>query len=126
MRALPEPDFTVSQNRKAILAFQRDVAGPAGYTSVFVPAAGHASENYLIALQQLDREGKLTVRYEIGLYANEQLGVDQVADFVRLREKYSSPLVIINTVKFFADGLTAQGPWSGLGPAGLERDGRRR
>lgn len=105
VNGLPEPYFTVEQCKAAILAFQEGLAAEGGITSVFVPLAGESPhENLLEAFEELDNEGKLTVRYEVALWADETKGITQIKRFEKLRSKYQGKLYNAKSIKIFADG----------------------
>ncbi len=101
--ALPKPDFTVEEFEQAIQSFQQEMAGPRGVTSVLTPVH-YPTENFLKALQALDKQGKLTVRYDLALWANETRGTSQVADLVETRRKYQGKLFKIDSIKIFGTG----------------------
>lgn len=102
INALPQPDFTVAEYEESILAFQK-MAAERGITSVFVPTH-YPTESMLQAFQKLDIEGKLTVRYDVALWANELSGTEQVQTFVEMRDKYQGKNFKVDTIKIFADG----------------------
>ncbi|SUE27941.1 hydrolase [Nocardia farcinica] len=101
--ALPQSDFTVEQYRHTILEWQR-VAAEDGITSTFVPIH-YPTESLLQAFQQLDDEGKLTVRFDLAQWADETKGVSQVAHFVDMRDEYRGTHFTLDTIKIFADGV---------------------
>jgi hypothetical protein len=104
VNGLPISYFTVEQNKAAILAYQ-EMAAERGTTSAFVPLAGESPhETLLEAFRQLDNEGKLTLSYEIALWADENKGLEQVERFEKLRSEHQGKLYKVNSIKFFADG----------------------
>lgn len=105
IRALPQPDFTVDEYKQTLLAWQK-VANADGLTSVFVPIH-YPTESLLQAFKALDQEGKLTLRYDLALWANENRGVEQVPELVALRAKYRGKSFRIDSVKLFSDGVGA-------------------
>lgn len=111
VEGLPEPYFTVEQNKMGILAFQ-EMAAERGTTSVFVPLAGESPhETLLDALKELEKEGKLTLRYEIALWVNESKGPEQVERFKKLRDGHQGRLYNANSIKIFADGEEYESTW---------------
>ncbi len=105
INALPQPDFTVAQYSETILKWQ-EVAGSDGLTGAFVPIH-YPTENLLKAFDALDRAGKLTVRYDLGLWADESRGVEQIPGFENLRERYQGSNYHVDTIKIFSDGVGA-------------------
>lgn len=103
---LPQPDFTVQEYRQSILSFQEELAPQRGVTSVLVPVH-YPTESYLQALQALDKEDKLTVRYDLALWADETRGTAQVAELVAMRDKYQGRNFKIDTVKIFGTGASS-------------------
>ncbi|MDP1418929.1 amidohydrolase [Peribacillus simplex] len=101
--ALPQPDFTVQQFKEALLAFQ-EMAAKNGVTSVFVPVH-YPTENLLKAFEDLDNAGKLTLRYDLGLWADETKGTEQIGRFKEVRDNYQGELYKIDTIKIFSDGV---------------------
>ncbi|SDH24127.1 hypothetical protein SAMN05192534_1038 [Alteribacillus persepolensis] len=102
INALPQPDFTLEEYKEAITAFQ-EMAAERGVTSVFVPVH-YPTEPYLQALQELDDADKLTVQYDIGLWADETKGVEQVETFNEMRDTYDGDMFTIDSIKIFGDG----------------------
>lgn len=102
INALPQSDFTVEQYKEALLEWQK-MANEFGITSAFVPIH-YTTERLLQAFEGLDNEGKLTVRFDLGLWADENRGTEQVEEFIEMRDKYQGDLFKINTIKIFADG----------------------
>ncbi|KOS69836.1 hypothetical protein AEA09_11220 [Lysinibacillus contaminans] len=111
VKGLPEPYFTVEQNKMGILAFQ-EMAAERGTTSVFIPLAGESPhETLLDALKELDKEGKLTLRYEIALWADETKGPEQIERFKKLRDGHQGKLYNANSIKIFADDEEYKSTW---------------
>ncbi|SDJ06237.1 amidohydrolase [Alteribacillus bidgolensis] len=105
INALPQPDFTVEQYEEALLTWQ-EMANEYGITSAFVPVH-YPTESLLKAFEALDNAGKLTVRYDLGLWADENKGTEQIKKFIEVRDKYQGKLYKVDTVKIFADGVGA-------------------
>ncbi|GAA4094709.1 amidohydrolase [Actinomadura miaoliensis] len=105
INALPQPDFTVDQYRQTIEKWQQTAAAD-GITSTFVPVH-YPTVNLLKAFEAMDDAGELTVRFDLGLWADENLGTEQVDDLVALRDKYQGERYKIDTIKIFADGVGA-------------------
>ncbi|ULM98132.1 amidohydrolase [Peribacillus frigoritolerans] len=103
INVLPQPDFTVKQYKKTLLTWQKTAAED-GVTSVFVPVH-YPTESLLKAFEELDNAGKLTVRYDLGLWADENKGTKQIGRLKELRNKYQGKSYKIDTIKIFADGV---------------------
>lgn len=114
---LPVPDFTVEEYKEALLAFQEEAA-QYGLTSIFMPIH-YPTTTLLEAFEELDNEGKLTLTYDIGLWADEVQGVSQVASFVELRDQYNGEHYTIGTIKVFATGDTEEATPLTTGDNGL-------
>ncbi|WP_148361237.1 amidohydrolase [Bacillus timonensis] len=104
INALPQTDFTVEEYKTSILAFQ-EMAAERGTTSVFVPVH-YPTESLLQAFEELDNANKLTVRYDLGLWADETKGTKQIQTFIDMRNKYQGNLYKVDSVKIFADGTS--------------------
>ncbi|MEU6041223.1 amidohydrolase [Actinomadura sp. NPDC047616] len=105
INALPQPDFTVDQYRQTIEKWQQTAAAD-GITSTFVPVH-YPTVNLLKAFEAMDDAGELTVRFDLGLWADENRGTEQVDDLVALRAQYQGERYKIDTIKIFADGVGA-------------------
>ncbi|RJL32826.1 amidohydrolase [Bailinhaonella thermotolerans] len=105
INALPQPDFTVGQYRQTIAAWQKAAAAD-GITSAFVPVH-YPTTSLLEAFEAMDEAGELTVRFDLGLWADENRGTEQVDDLVALRARYQGGKYRIDTVKIFSDGVGA-------------------
>lgn len=117
IQALPQPDFTVEEYKDALLIFQKQAAEN-GLTGAFVPV--HYSTNSLLeAYEELDNEGKLTLTYELGLWTDSNRGPEQVADFVKIRDKYHGENYNVSSVKVFATGDTDDENMGATGDTGL-------
>lgn len=103
INALPQPDFTVEQYEETILTWQK-MANEYGITSAFVPVH-YPTESLLKAFEALDNAGKLTVRYDLGLWADENKGTEQIGKFIEARDKYQGRFYKVDSVKIFADGV---------------------
>ncbi len=103
INALPQPDFTVSEYEETILTWQK-VAAEDGITSVFVPVH-YPTENLLKAFKSLDHAGKLTARYDLGLWADETKGTEQIGRLKELRDKYQGKSYKVDSIKIFTDGV---------------------
>src|SRR5690606_9996040 len=79
------------------------LAAQRGVTAVLVPQP-RPTANFYEALQQLDREGKLTVDYQVAIWADETRGIEQVPDLVAIRDKYRGTRFAIDTIKMFGTG----------------------
>lgn len=103
IKALPEPDPTVEDYKQSILSFQQELAGPRGVTSVLTPVH-YPTENFLKAMLELDKERKLTVRYDLALWANENQGTAQIPEFIEARKKYHGARFKVDSIKIFGTG----------------------
>jgi predicted amidohydrolase YtcJ len=111
-RALPFPEFTKEQFRVAIVEWQK-LAAVRGVTSALVPQP-RPTVNFYEALQELDAEGRLTVHYDVAVWADETRGPEQVPEILALRDKYKGKLFKIDTVKIFGTGASAWAPSNAL------------
>ncbi|WP_342463015.1 amidohydrolase [Ureibacillus sp. FSL K6-8385] len=100
VQALPQPDFTVEQYKKALRAFQKEAAAN-GITAAFVPFR-YNSENLLQAFDELDRENQLTLTYELGLYVDPDKGPEQIEILKKWRETYQGRHYSIQTAKIYS------------------------
>ncbi|MGD9905087.1 MAG: amidohydrolase [Vicinamibacterales bacterium] len=64
-----------------------------------------AREPIVAAYRAVARQGKLTARARLSLYADPARGAAQVDDFVRWRGEVTEPGVTAGTVKIFVDGV---------------------
>lgn len=103
--ALPFSEFTKEQFRAAILDWQK-LAAVRGVTSVVVPQP-RPTVNFYEALQELDDEGLLTVRYDVAIWANETRGTEQLPEILATRDKYQGTMFNLDTVKIFGTGASA-------------------
>jgi predicted amidohydrolase YtcJ len=103
INALPQPDFTVEQYKETIITWQ-EIAAEDGITSTFVPVH-YPTENLLKAFEELDNTGKLTARYDLGLWADENKGTEQIGRLKELRDNYQGKSYKVDTIKIFADGV---------------------
>jgi predicted amidohydrolase YtcJ len=103
---LPQPDFTVEEFKEATLSFQQDLAPQRGVTSVFVPVH-YPTDNYLKAIDSLDKSDKLTVRYDLALWADETRGTAQIAEFNERRKLYQGKFYKTNSIKIFGTGASS-------------------
>jgi predicted amidohydrolase YtcJ len=106
-KALPEPEFTQQQFRAAILDWQR-LAAARGVTAVLVPQP-RPTVNFYEALLALDKEGLLTARYDVAVWADETRGVQQLPELLATRDRYKGQgrNFKIDTVKIFGTGSSA-------------------
>jgi hypothetical protein len=97
------PDYSVEQYKEGILAYQK-MAARCGITSVHEPFMRNG--NAIQAYSELEKEGKLTIRYRNSLFVDPEKGLEQVDDLVKEREKHSGGAYFqTNSVKFFIDGV---------------------
>jgi predicted amidohydrolase YtcJ len=99
------PDYSVAQYKAGIRHFERDIAGPLGITTVFIPGMTPGS-NAVEALERLAADGKLTVRFRAAVWMVPDVPIDeQIAAAEAERAKHTYPTFQIDSVKFFADGV---------------------
>ncbi|MGG4444968.1 amidohydrolase [Brevibacillus porteri] len=95
--------YTVQQYKSGIEAYQ-EKAVERGVTTVRDPDMLRYP-NVLEAYEELAKEDKLTIRFRNALTANPEKGPEQVAEFVKIRERNQNPLFQVNAVKIFLDGV---------------------
>lgn len=103
INALPQPDFTAEEYQETILTWQ-ELAARYGITSAFVPVH-YPTETLLQALETLDNSGRLTVRYDLALWADENEGTEQIGHLKALRDAYQGESYKVDSVKIFSDGI---------------------
>ena len=103
INALPQPDFTAEEYQETILTWQ-ELAARYGITSAFVPVH-YPTETLLQALEALDNSGRLTVRYDLALWADENEGTEQIGHLKALRDAYQGESYKVDSVKIFSDGI---------------------
>ncbi|RWR05430.1 amidohydrolase [Siminovitchia fortis] len=97
------PEYTVEQYKEGILAYQK-MAAACGITSVHEPFMRNG--NALDAYSELEKEGKLTIRFRNSLFVDPEKGIDQVEELAAEREKHSQGTYFqTNSAKFFIDGV---------------------
>ena len=104
--ALPQSDFTIDEYKSAILSFQQDLAPQRGVTSVMVPIH-YPTDTLLEAMQALDTESKLTVRYDLLQWADENRGTEQIPGFIERRDKYKGKFFKTDSIKIFGTGASS-------------------
>ena len=111
------PDFSVEDYREGLTLFQEAV-NALGLTTVHDPLLHHklggmqypASDNGAQAIEELRKEGRLTLRYRGSWIEIPERGVaQQIAAFREQSKKYTGDLFQVNAVKFFADGVIEAG-----------------
>ncbi|VEF49261.1 amidohydrolase family [Bacillus freudenreichii] len=103
MNLIEIADYTVEQYKKGILAYQK-MAAACGITSAHEPFMKNG--NVIKAYSELEKEGKLTIRYRNSLYVDPEKGLEQVDELVAEREKHSGGTYFqTNSAKFFIDGV---------------------
>lgn len=95
--------YTVEQYKAGIEEYQRK-AVERGVTTVRDPDLLRYP-NVLEAYEELAAEGKLTIRFRNAITASPDKGAEQVAEFVKIRERNQHPLFQVNAVKIFLDGV---------------------
>ncbi|MFD1707430.1 amidohydrolase [Siminovitchia sediminis] len=97
------PDYTIDQYKEGILAYQ-EMAAACGITSVHEPFMKNG--NALEAYRQLEKEGKLSIRYRNSLFVDPDKDMNQVEELVAEREKNREYTYFqTNSAKFFIDGV---------------------
>lgn len=100
------PPRTAAEARAGILHFQTSVAGPFGLTTVQDAGLRPGFDPALDAYEQLQDEGRLTLRYCLSLWLREdQPLAEQVEAAVEERARHAGPLVTAAWAKLFADGV---------------------
>lgn len=95
--------YTVEQYKSGIEEYQLK-AVERGVTTVRDPDMLRYP-NVLEAYEELAKENKLTIRYRNAITANPDKGPEQIAEFVKIRERNQNPLFQVNAVKIFMDGV---------------------
>ncbi|MGE5703950.1 MAG: amidohydrolase [Clostridia bacterium] len=95
--------YTIQQYKTGIEEYQHKAA-ERGVTTVRDPDMLRYP-NVLEAYEELAKEDKLTIRFRNAVTANPDKGPEQVAEFVKIREREQYPLFQVNAVKFFMDGV---------------------
>lgn len=95
--------YTVDQYKTGIEEYQRK-AVERGVTTVRDPDMLRYP-NVLEAYEELAAEDKLNIRFRNALTALPEKGPEQVAEFVKIRERNQHPLFQVNAVKIFLDGV---------------------
>lgn len=99
------PDLTVEEYKAGILAYQA-MAHRLGLVGAYDAWLDEVSRNAILALRQLDAEGKLKMRLRGSYWMNPLRGPEQVDDCVAWRrEDDAGNLFRIGSVKFFLDGI---------------------
>ncbi|MEI4803545.1 amidohydrolase [Bacillus sp. FJAT-51639] len=101
------PKFNTEQYKEALKTFQQ-LAASNGYTQVndvVVPQQDAVIE----ALTTLEKEQSLSVRHNLALTIQPSEGEDRIPYVKKQREKLQGPLVKMNTVKLFMDGVIEGG-----------------
>lgn len=120
IQALPQPDFTVEEYKEALLTFQEQAAEN-GLTGAFVPIH-YTTSTLFEAFEELDNAGKLTLTYELGPWTDSNRGPEQVADIIKVRDKYHGENYNVGSVKVFATGDTHDENLDATGDTGLVWD----
>ena len=99
------PDYTVQQYKDGVAYFQKNVAGPAGLTTVFDPLM-YTGSNGVQALEEMASKGALNVRWRAALALTP---ADDFAtwltDAKAERVKHKTAMFKTPAVKIFADGV---------------------
>lgn len=95
--------YTVEQYKAGIEEYQHK-AVERGVTTVRDPDMLRYA-NVLEAYEGLAKENKLTIRFRNAITANPDKGPEQIAEFVKIRERNQNPLFQVNAVKIFMDGV---------------------
>ncbi|HKR87710.1 MAG TPA: amidohydrolase family protein [Phenylobacterium sp.] len=105
---LPQPDSSTEEYRQAVESWQQ-LAARRGVTGAIVPT--HVTTlPFFNAMQRLSDEGKLTARYNVAQWANENRGVSQVPELIATRARFAGGRYFkLNTIKIFATGVPGAG-----------------
>ncbi|MGG1658302.1 amidohydrolase [Brevibacillus sp. NRS-1366] len=95
--------YTMQQYKSGIEEYQHKAA-ERGVTTVRDPDMMRYP-NVLEAYEELAKENKLTIRFRNAITANPDNGPEQIAEFVKIRERNHNPLFQVNAVKIFMDGV---------------------
>lgn len=97
------PDYTVEQLMQAIEAYQK-MAASFGITTTH-DATVDAGGNDFNAYKNLEKEGRLAMRFRASLFVDPKKGLEQVALLIAERMKNSGPLFQVNGAKVYIDGV---------------------
>ncbi len=122
------PPYSVDQYKAGFEYILRSVAGKNGITSAFEARILPREANGRQALEELEREGKLTLRIRAALMLDPDRPLDSQLRWAEAtRKQHDGPLFKTDAVKFFVDGVGFTTyllePFSTI-PAGLPADCR--
>jgi predicted amidohydrolase YtcJ len=101
------PDYTVEQLMQAIEAYQK-MAASFGITTAH-DATVDVGGNDFNAYKNLEREGRLAMRFRASLFVDPQKGLEQVSPLIAERAKNNGPLFQANGAKIYIDGVVEGG-----------------
>ena len=97
------PDYTVEQLMQAVEAYQK-MAAAFGITTAH-DATVDVNGNDFNAYKNLEKEGRLAMRFRASLFVDPTLGPGQVERLIAERAKNSGPLFQANGAKIYIDGV---------------------
>lgn len=109
-------DFSKAVQKPELEAFLQDLVSK-GVVALFDAGNGAADEAVYAAVAELERTGKLPLRYDASLMITLPSHLPgAVARLEELRRKYAGPRLRINTVKILFDGVSEIGTAAVLDP----------
>jgi predicted amidohydrolase YtcJ len=100
------PRYTAAQREDALRHFEREIAAPYGITMLHEAGAYEWCDEVFDAYERLEEGGELSVRLRLSVMVDPGESVsDQLEAAVRLRDRFAGPLVQVETVKLFVDGV---------------------
>jgi predicted amidohydrolase YtcJ len=97
------PDYTVEQLMQALEAYQK-MAAAFGITTAH-DGTVDVDGNDFNAYKNLEKEGRLAMRFRASLYVDPKKGLAQVGKLIAERAKNSGPLFQANGAKVYIDGV---------------------
>ncbi|HEX7502228.1 MAG TPA: amidohydrolase [Acidobacteriota bacterium] len=97
------PDYTVEQLMQALEAYQK-MAAAFGITTAH-DGTVDAGGNDFNAYKNLEKEGRLAMRFRASLFVDPGKGLEQVGQLIAERAKNSGPLFQANGAKVYIDGV---------------------
>jgi hypothetical protein len=97
--------FTDAEIRTAIKSFQNQLIGYGVCEVVSFMFIGASKKKLLDVLFDMDKEGLLSVRFNLCLDAFPQMGSEKLLSDYKLYKNYETDNIKFNTVKVYADGV---------------------
>jgi hypothetical protein len=101
------PDYTVEQLMQAVEAYQK-MAASFGITTTH-DATVDVGGNDFNAYQNLEKQGRLAMRFRASLFVDPKKGLEQVGPLVAEREKCRGALFQVTGAKIYIDGVVEGG-----------------